>query len=67
MVIVSWTYSASSLMSVWPLKRKLAADAPAQPSAAEGVGLVRSKQPRSGVNKGNCAEFGAFGLVAMFG
>src|SRR6266576_3064948 len=60
-VIVSWIYSATSLMSVWPWKLNSAPARLVQPFTAEGT-LVRSKHSRFGPKAGTSPEpsFGEF-------
>src|SRR5580704_7845378 len=62
-VIVSWTYKANSFTSVCPWNKWKVLVVFAQPSAAAGVGLVRSKQPSRGRNGLTVA----FGFVPSFG
>src|SRR5882762_5669671 len=65
-VMVSWTYSATSLTSVWPWKLKSVPAALVQPFTAEGT-RVRSKHsrfgPKTGTFPGTVPSFGEFGTA----
>src|ERR1700739_1369872 len=62
-VIVSWAYTANSFTSVWPWNKWKVLAGFVQPSVGAGVGLVRSKQPRRGMNGATAA----FGFVPSLG